>query len=542
MMKALHATVRRILRGPRASAWLRRCGIHPRRYWLLVDLFGELSDRGEVLEELGRNQVALRVMVWIYAAMTALISVVLVGRMPPATYLAAFLLFTAFIVLTVLLLEAGNSLVNPVESLALAHQPVDSPTHTAAKLTHLGCIVLYLVPALNAIPAAVALISESTPWFYPAIHLASAFGVGIVAAMLCCSFYGWIIRLMPAERLKGVAQFAAAIPFLGMICWKPLRKALAAVNVMEWLPAQPALRGGLYALLGAGAVAVVVVGIRSLSADYLLRIAAGAGRPAKAAPPRRSLPAALAARFFGGQAARAGCAFVCQMARRDFQFRRQVLFMVAFLVLGQAPLLWGAWRADPFVTRLSPAHLLPHLVGFLLFMICSFLAYGTGYKGAWIFLLVPPRAFAPFARGVYAALWFPLIVLHAAVFLLLAWPWGLWHAGLFAAYSAAVSSLYLALDLRMIKAAPFSQQFDATRGTAVLPLIILGGIGMAIAAGLQILLVFRSPAVTAAVAPVVAAAAYFLTRASLGALEDSIRRNLPLPSEGAATLFKEIPV
>ncbi len=61
--------------------------------------------------------------------------------------------FTAFLLVTVLISEAGNSLLNPAEAMVLAHQPISGATYTAAKLSHLLSIVLYLVPGINLVPA-----------------------------------------------------------------------------------------------------------------------------------------------------------------------------------------------------------------------------------------------------------------------------------------------------------------------------------------------------------------------------------------------------
>ena len=63
---------------------------------------------------------------------------------------------------------------------------------------------------------------------------------------------------------------------------------------------------------------------------------------------------------------------------------------------------------------------------------------------------------------------------------------------------------------------------------------------MAVAVGLQYFLVFRSPAVVAAVTVVVGAAAYFLTRWSLEAFAASIRFHLGLLSAESGTFYKEI--
>ena len=65
-MSGLLEALSRWLRGPLVSSLLRRLGIDPKQYWLLIDLFGELSERGEMLDQLGLNGVALATVAWLF--------------------------------------------------------------------------------------------------------------------------------------------------------------------------------------------------------------------------------------------------------------------------------------------------------------------------------------------------------------------------------------------------------------------------------------------------------------------------------------------
>jgi hypothetical protein len=542
-MKAIRDAVKRLLRGPRVSGLLASLGIDARRFWLLMDLFDQLSDRGEMLDQLGRNGVALKSMTWMYAGISALMSFVMVAtHRSLAGYCWFFLITTGFLMLIVLLLETGNSLVNPEEGLVLAHQPVNGATYTAAKLTHLTRIVFFLAVGMNGIPAFLGLLLKGVNWSYPLFHLALALGVGLVAALLCCALYGWLMRLVPTRRLKAVAQFAGIIPFLLVVSRNHIQDWLAGSPALVWLQHQTAMRPVFGVAVGAGVIASVVFGIRSLSADYLIRVSSMMhSGSARRGSTRRSPAGGFVARWCGGPPARAGFAFVCQMTRRDFQFRRQVLPMVLVVFISGAPMLFSGWRTDPFSGRFTVLHLLPHLLGFVLFMICNLLAYGSDFKGAWIFLLAPAAAFGGFARGIWAALFLRgIVVPYGITFFLLAWSWGVPHAGLFVAYSAVLSSTYLALELRLIEGAPFSSQVDATRGAEMLPIMAAGGIAMAIAVGVQFFLVFRSPVIVVAATVLLGAAACILTRWSMQALADSIRWSLGLISAESGTLYKEV--
>ena len=65
-------------------------------------------------------------------------------------------------------------------------------------------------------------------------------------------------------------------------------------------------------------------------------------------------------------------------------------------------------------------------------------------------------------------------------------------SALFISYSIAVVSIYLALELRLIEVIPFSRQMDPTRNSVVLPTMMVGGMAMGVAVGLQYL-IFQFP-------------------------------------------------
>jgi hypothetical protein len=103
-----------------------------------------------------------------------------------------------------------------------------------------------------------------------------------------------------------------------------------------------------------------------------------------------------------------------------------------------------------------------------------------------------------------------------------------------------VVSVYLALELRLIEALPFSKPVDAARGALLLPVMFLGGLAIAVVVGLQYFLLFQSTTAVIGAAVVAGATACFLTRNSLCELEASMRYNLALTADEFRTLYKEI--
>jgi hypothetical protein len=525
--------MKKYLRGPYTSRLLQAFGIDPVRYWLLIDLFGALSERRELFSQLGRDGMTLQKASWGYYIMSGLLSIVLViAGMQLNTYATFFLGFSVFLLTAVLLSETSSSLVNPVEALVLSHQPINGATYTAAKLTHLLRMLLHLVPGLSLIPALAGLFLKGCPWYFPPLFVAAEFALGLLVALSSCAVFGWLIRLLPPARLKAVGMTAEALPWLGWMFFQFRRDVFAHIRVPAWT------RDAVFGLVVLGVI-LAVFGLRSLSSDYLVRVAAIAHGRSRAGRRGRSWFGGLVAAMGGGPAARGGYEYVSRMMRRDWQFRRQLLAFAPMTVM----MLGGAVRSvklSPFARGFTAMHMFPHAFGVAFFVICSTIFYGNDHRGAWLFLLAPAGAFRGVARGVYSAFFMLIAAPHAILLPFLIWYWGLADALLFSAYSVAVAATYLAFELRLIEGMPFSRQPEATQNFMALPLMMAGGFVMAIAVGLQYFLIFHSRAAVLASSAVLCAAAYYLTPLSVESLETSIRFHLGILSAETKAIYHEV--
>jgi hypothetical protein len=533
--------VNRFLRGPGFSRLLLRLDIDPKRYWLLTDLFATLTQRREVMNQLGRDGMSLKILTILYGAFSVLISIGMVASQAHlGTYLLAFFGMTLFVLVSVLIPEISNSLINPVEGLILAHQPINGATYTAAKLTHLLRILLYFVPAVNLVPALAGLALRESRWYYPLQHMLAAFLVGLLLALVGCGIFGWLIRFVPAARLRAAGQVAEFLPMLALFSFRYIDKFLGRLRLPTWLTSHWQIQAGL----GVAICGLAALGLSSLSGDYLVRVSSILqGRPAAKKKPgkfRRSVIGDTVSLLFGGQASRGGFEYVRRMMVRDWQFRRGLISLLPMLIIVLAGLP-AALKISPFSGRFSPMHFTPHFFGFLLLSICPALVYGRDYKGVWVFLIAPSRALGPFARGVHSALWLPVVVLpHLALLGLSAWKWGLVDGCVFTAFSGALVSLYLGLELLLIDGVPFSQQIRRSAGAFLLPVMLAGGTVAGLLVALQYFLLFPSRIAVTTAAILFGSAAYFVTRHSLKSLEDKMRFNLGIVSSEATLLYKEV--
>ena len=548
-MTALKGALRRTLRGRTVSGLLERLGIEPRRYWILADLFHTLSKRGDTVQQLGG--MSLGVAVGLFGVVFTLMSLVSWSTgVSAAVHLRDSLVLTLFVSAILLLPETANSLVNPVEGMILAHQPVNGATYTSAKLTYLFRVVFFIVLGTNAVPALIGTLLDGAAWFYVPLHLTAAFTSSIVLALIFCSFFGWLIRFVPVRRLKSVAAVAQGVPILVMLGIGFIGDRMPTGWVSDLIFSDIvvggyAVPGGgmgvLYASFAAVALPAIYFGLRSLSGDYLIRVSGlvHSGSATKTRP-RRSAVGAWATRFSGGQAGRAGFEFVANLIWRDWRFKQSMAPIAPILIIGSVALLVLGRAVSPFSSDFAWAHLLPHLNGLAVASVCNVLAFGVDYKGVWVFQIAPDGSFSGFARGVHATLLAVLALFPHLIWLPIAiWSWGAADAAAFIAYSVAVSALYVGLTLRLICGIPFGRQFEQNRLLFTFLLQILGLFGALVAVGLQYVL-FRSGVAVVAATLLVGGAAYYMTRWSLTAFEASIRYHLQLDSAGTLPFYEEI--
>ena len=518
---------------------LERCGIEPRRYWILVELFDTLSERrAAALMDRVHSIRARAIFVFVFSNLFS--GVFSYGMLTfgtaPGRYLVVFLVLTMVLLGGILIAAVAENLVNPVEGLILAHQPINGATWSGARLTHLVKVVVYVVAAINSVPALAGVLLPHTGrvvrLVYPPMHVLLALGAGLVVALLCCSLFGWLVRFVPVRRLKAAAALVQTVPLLFMygyfflpeLAAQLVRRAGSIALPAGWLAAGEAVPGGFLALLGATGAAVaigaVVFGLRALSTDHLIRVSGLMQSPTGTRRRRwkRLQAGPWIARVAGGQASRAGYEFLRAMMVRDWQFRRTMAIQSAGVIILFVALL-VVWReASPFDPGFAYMHALPHLIGATIFGVCGCLPYSDDYQGLWSFGVAPESSFRPFVRGIHASLGLMLVVLPNVFWLLvLAWSWGVGDAVFFIAFSTVVASLYLAVGLRLIDGVPFGKQPllagalpEARRWVFMLTYLVV----LVLAIGIQYVL-FRSVAAVVVATVVVGLGTYPLTRAGL---------------------------
>ena len=218
---------------------------------------------------------------------------------------------------------------------------------------------------------ATAAFGDLTRFVSESVILGFMLGAGLLVALLACALFGWLLLLVPAPRLKSVAQIVEMVPLLGLMFAGQVWPSLAR-KVGDWLPEGSPLRRNLGIALPVVAVVIAAMGLRALSGDYLIRVASiahggGGGRT----KPRRSRMGDVVARLLGGPPARAGFAYTARMMRRDWAFRRQLISIIP-CAISPAILLAKGVHTDPFSGQFSAVHVIPHVFGIVLFLVAFF--------------------------------------------------------------------------------------------------------------------------------------------------------------------------
>ena len=540
-MRDLRAIGRRFFRGTAFTALLKGCGIEPHQYWILVDLFQTLSKRQEVVR-MGSHNRSLRFITITWFIISSIISLLMAaGGASSGVYLLVFVGLTVFQLSFLLIPEVAENLVNPVEGLILAHQPVNGSTWSGAKLTHLIKVVVYVVMGVNGVPALVGVFLPHNDVVYLPMHFVIVLGVGLVVALLCCSLFGWLVRFIPVRRLKAAAAMAQVLPMFFMFGYnflnlskKKFVKWVASIEPPEaWLAVGDAVPGGFPAVLSAVGIAIAVFafvfGLRALSGDHLIRVSGlmHSGSIVRRRERRQWKVGPWIARFASGQASRAGFEYLCSMMLRDWQFRRNMMVTsIPIVFFGFIIIFRSGWGDSPFDPGFAFMHFLPHLFGLMIVFTCTFLAYGNDYKGIWSLSIVPDSSLRPFVRGIYALLWFMLAVVPNVVCLfVLVWSWGVGDAVLFIAYSTVVAFLYLGVGLKMIDGVPFGKQSSPDQNADMIGIMLIYLVAVGIAIGIQYVL-FRWFVAVVVLTLAVGLGTYFLTRDTLAGFESRIRFQL----------------
>jgi len=557
------ATSLGMFKSERAQKLGRALGIDIHQYCLLVRLFSTLSDRAEFMGV----TAGLKKVLGVYVFGSLLLSLIVLGKPPLWGYLSFLIACSMFLVFMILFLDAANSIMNPDEASVLTHQPIWGSTYVAAKVSHMLIVVGAVIPSLNLLPAFAGLLLRESRWFYPLTHMLAAYLAGLFIAFFVCGFYGWLFRFIQPAKLKNAAMWIQLIAFLVMMnvsilfnIFRVKDESIIRTVSSSWMPwrwfAAVGLAGhakypGFSPWEAAAAclitIALIVFGLRGFRMDYLAAVSSliQGGAASNIRFSRGSLLNKWLRKITGAPSGCGAFSFMWIMLRRDWNFRRLgVMAVLPFFLapigpvlasISKSPLVSGGFSIRDF----SLMHLVPHCLGMTLSLTCSLISYTAEPKGASIFVGLPLGQLRPFVRGVYLSLWIPAAILHICLVGLCIWFWGAVPAVLFAVFSLALVSFYLAVALFLVDGFPFASTFKPSMANAQPMILFLGLIPILFFAVIQ-WIVFHNAFVVVAATIILTALACVAAHFSLSKLESRVRANLAILGFGPQQMFREV--
>ena len=466
-----------------------------RQFRLFFRLLSDLGARRELVGQFGFDQRAVMLSGGFGVLIGGLFSLAALADPPARGYFVFAIAVSALMLLPQLVSQAADAFMNPAEVSVLAHRPIYASSYLAAKAVFVVRAALIVTLPLNVIPALAGATLPGTRWFYPITHLAAVSLGAVFTAFVVCGVFGLLFGVLPIARVRTAALWVqliavTVVPFspqlighldipldLDARAWSAVPVTWFAAIGLVGQPGRPPLDPWLALPALAVAVVFIVIGVRSLTQDYMthastmMRMKSG-GRPLRRTALRHLLPRIP---WPGGQTTRAGTAFVGAMAVRDWQFRRTFLTgsvgIVVLLGIGigrrfaESPLEVGG--------RFNPLHVLPFMLGILMLNASMALAFTDRPAAKWIFALVSARGLRGIVRGMYWGLWRPLVAMpHAILFAAGAVFWGLRDAALFSTYSLAIASMYLGAGLWLADGLPFTKPADPKRSQALMGVML----------------------------------------------------------------------
>jgi ABC-2 type transport system permease protein len=406
-------------------------------------------------------------------------------------YVASDLFFSVSLFFSFLLFSVGSSLLleyqaivlSPDDYRQLGYQPITSRTFFAARLTSVLVYVWIMTFALGLFPFIASGLTRNGGLIATAAFIAAALLASTTAALFVIGLYGWLLKLLPASRLKhALSYLQLAATFLVYASYFMLPRLLGERALQQfgmprtgWVlaipgtwyasivdaatgqatPMQLAL-AGVTVLLAIGSV--ILAGGR-LSLDYADRLAelmTDSTSDAQTATAR-----VRSGRVFRDGERRAVALLVTGLFRHDMKFRLGVLGIVPLTII----YLFGGFGAhggvtDPFLmsSRRGEPQLVYYAVLFFPTMLRQVMSRSDAYRAAWIFFATPadtPRLVLAIKDFVLA--YFVLPYLAFLGLLLAYWFTRLDHLVILLVTLALLCHLVLLVQLLLNPELPFSQ-------------------------------------------------------------------------------------
>jgi ABC-2 type transport system permease protein len=391
------------------------------------------------------------------------------------------LTYTMFMVAIMVLLDYHTVVTAPDDYNVLGYQPITSRTYFAARITNLLVFVL-VVSSIIALPSALTMSIKSG--MQPAVGAAlmlGAWGSATTTALLMVMLYGWLVRRVPAHKLKqtlSYLQLVTSFVVYGgyMLLPQYLQRAgfahaqlpksfLLLLFPPTWFASFVALARAQFGLTevlpAAVAIAALVMTARASAGRISLEFAEKLSQIAVTGSGRVSaLPSSKAPRWFSSGEGRAVYLLIRAQFRSDQRFRMGVLAILPITLLYLFMSVSRGNMGDPFLGTAKGGDGSMLYVAVILFpiMLVTTMTRSENYKAGWIFFATAAnRGAIVQAMKNVVFLYFVLPYLAMMGLLFLFWMHNVLHVAVHIMMLGLISHLGLAVLILADPQLPFTR-------------------------------------------------------------------------------------
>jgi len=381
-----------------------------------------------------------------YTVMSLTLAVSLVSRTTPFLFSFLTISYSTVMMAFAVVLELGNTIVNPDDVDVLAFRPISSRTYFLAKLCNLLFYTFLMGTALCLLPSLLGIAVKGAGWFFPLVFFPVAIIANIASASFILFIYTGLLKVMPYQRFKDVLAylqmgFSFIILFSYQLIPRLSREYLEqSLDIAEsWLYFMPsAWYAGFVQILlgqnrgidnGLALIAIfmtfflITVSFRRISLDYTnmildLQTESGSSKkeknPVKKRESRGNANQWMSKRL-GPSEIKTGFQLTVNMMKNDRNVKMGIYPIVgmplALLVLA----IIDKSVVDPFISGpISGNGNISFMVPFFIFFMIHFalmgMTYSREYEAAWLYYVAPIVSPGRFYLGVKLAILIRIIL------------------------------------------------------------------------------------------------------------------------------------
>ena len=177
------------------------------KHLLLISIKMELRENRSIAVRKNKKLPPLLSSLIFYAGMGLILAANLVTKVNPFMYSLLILAYTMVMSGFSVILEFGNSILNPDDWDVLIHRPVNSKTYFLAKLANLLFYVILITSAMSTLPALLGIGVKGNNLFFPFIFIPVSFIANITTACFVIIIYTLLVQKINYQKFKDIIAY-----------------------------------------------------------------------------------------------------------------------------------------------------------------------------------------------------------------------------------------------------------------------------------------------------------------------------------------------